>query len=40
MTDRPLPRCICHPTQDYHDDNCPHYLELLARMRAHRKEHS
>lgn len=38
MTDDPLPLCTCHHAQDHHDDDCPWYLELLARMRAYRKE--
>lgn len=35
----PLPFCPCPPRQAYHDDECPHYLELLARMRKWREEH-
>jgi len=35
VTDEPLPRCTCPYTQDYHDDNCPQYLELLVRARAY-----
>jgi hypothetical protein len=33
----PLPRCTCPYQQDYHEDDCPHYLELLARIRAHQQ---
>lgn len=32
--DEPLPRCDCPYWQDYHNDECPHYVELLARRQA------
>lgn len=34
VTDEPLPRCECPYWQDYHNDDCPHYTELLARRRT------
>lgn len=34
--DEPLPRCTCPYWQDYHNDDCPHYVELLARQRRAR----
>jgi hypothetical protein len=37
--DEALPFCPCPWQQDYHDDDCPHYLEILARRRAWRAVH-